>query len=58
MDEGRARVEERSALAPKKPCPECGVAAGYEPMGPFRKLCMACGALLKNRDVEATDGPE
>jgi endogenous inhibitor of DNA gyrase (YacG/DUF329 family) len=34
-----------------KPCPECRKNAGWEPMGPYRSMCMGCGALVKNSEA-------
>jgi hypothetical protein len=33
------------------PCPECRKSQGFEPCGPFRSTCNACGALLKNHEI-------
>lgn len=32
-------------------CPECGKNEGFDPMGSYRAICRACGALLKNEEV-------
>jgi hypothetical protein len=33
-------------------CPECNHDGGYEPCGPYRSMCLSCGALLKNTEIE------
>jgi endogenous inhibitor of DNA gyrase (YacG/DUF329 family) len=32
-------------------CPECEVYADFRPVGPYRKRCPICGALVKNEEL-------